>query len=164
MSSYGFEFSLKYEADSHQIVYAENPPSTGSAVPVIKSEARDAKKMAIPSMQKVFRGFAAEELGHKKKLEMAKEGKLIIGQGSKVTDLKIADYLVEVEPGRGMNYQDALVLAMKREKAAFKLYMDLSDLVSDPHMGELFLHMAQEEAKHKLRFEIEYDENVMEWN
>ena len=123
-----------------------------------------AEKMELPSMRKVFTGFAAEEMGHRKKLEMAKEGKLILGQGNKVKDLRIAEYIVEVEVGGDMNYQDALVLAMKREKAAFKLYMDLSDMVSDPHMVELFIHMAQEEAKHKLRFEIEYDEHVMEWN
>jgi rubrerythrin len=123
-----------------------------------------AEKMQVPAMKAVFTGFAREELGHRKKLEMAKEGKLEIGEARKVDDLKIADYVVETEPRDDMDYQDALVLAMKKEKAAFKLYMDLSDIASDPLMVELFVNMAQEEAKHKLRFELEYDEHVLEWN
>ncbi len=123
-----------------------------------------AEKMKVPAMKKVFIGFATEEMGHKMKLEQAKKGVLEIGETKKVDDLKIADYVVEVEPKEDMDYQDALVLAMKKEKAAFKLYMDLSNMASDPHMVELFINMAQEEAKHKLRFELEYDEHVLQWN
>jgi rubrerythrin len=123
-----------------------------------------AGKMEVPAMKKVFVGFATEELGHKKKLELAREGKFELGESKKVDDLKIADYVVDVEPKDDMDYQDALVLAMKKEKAAFKLYMDLSNMALDPQMIELFINMAQEEAKHKLRFELEYDENVLQWN
>lgn len=122
------------------------------------------EKMEIPAMKKVFIGFATEELGHKKKLELAKEGRFELGEAKKVEDLKISEYVVESEPKKDMDYQDALVLAMKKEKAAFKLYMDLSGMTSDPKMTELFINIAQEEAKHKLRFEIEYDEHVLEWN
>jgi rubrerythrin len=60
-----------------------------------------------------------------------------------------------------MNYQDALVLAMKKEKAAFRLYLDLANEVQSEDQKDLFLALAQEEAKHKLRFEIEYDEVVL---
>jgi rubrerythrin len=81
-----------------------------------------------------------------------------------VTDLRIADYTVEVEPTPDMDYQDALVLAMKKEKAAFRLYLDLADQAGNEELKLLFLSMAQEEAKHKLRFEIEYDDFVMQEN
>jgi rubrerythrin len=47
---------------------------------------------------------------------------------------------------------------MKKEKAAFRLYMDLSDRASDLSMKELFMALAVEESKHKLRFEVEYVE------
>ena len=63
-----------------------------------------------------------------------------------------------------MSYSDALILAMKREKAAFRLYMDLSDKAADQEMKKLFLSLAIEESKHKLRFELEYDENVLREN
>ncbi|HPS46339.1 MAG TPA: ferritin family protein, partial [Bacteroidales bacterium] len=63
-----------------------------------------------------------------------------------------------------MTYQDALVLAMKKEKSAFKLYMNLSNKTANKELKDLFLMLAMEESKHKLRFEIEYDENVLKEN
>lgn len=114
-------------------------------------------------MQAAFEAFAAEELGHKMKLEGIKQTKAI-KPAQNVEDLQIADYVVEVEPGPDMEYQDALVLAMKKEKAAFRLYLDLAHQVADEEYKSLFLSLAQEEARHKLRFEIEYDEIVLKEN
>ncbi|MHC4324297.1 MAG: ferritin-like domain-containing protein [Planctomycetota bacterium] len=122
-----------------------------------------AKQMKNPAMSKVFEAFAKEELGHKAKLEAIKQGKEI-PPAKNVTDLKIADYTVEVEPSADMSYQDALILAMKKEKAAFRLYLDLADQVEHEDQKALFLSLAQEEAKHKLRFEIEYDDVVLNEN
>jgi len=122
-----------------------------------------AKQMKNPAMQAAFEAFAAEELGHKMKLEGIKQTKAI-KPAQNVEDLQIADYVVEVEPGPDMDYQDALVLAMKKEKAAFRLYLDLAHQVADEEHKSLFLSLAQEEAKHKLRFEIEYDEIVLKEN
>ena len=63
-----------------------------------------------------------------------------------------------------MDYQQALILAMKKEKKAFKLYLDLAASCGDDNLEQIFLALAQEEAKHKLRFEIEYDDFVMTEN
>ena len=77
-------------------------------------------------------------------------------------DLKIADYLVDVEPDPNkLDYQGALILAMKNEKAAFKLYTDLAEATDDDELGGILLAFAQEEAKHKLKLEIEYDDYVL---
>ena len=114
-----------------------------------------------PAMRQVFEDFAREELGHKAKLTTIKRRKSLMPSAERVMDLKIADYLGEVEPKENMNYQDTLILAMKREKAAFKLYTDLAAAADDAKLREAFLALAQEEAKHKLRFEIEYDEHVL---
>ena len=122
-----------------------------------------AKQMNNPTMSKVFETFAKEELGHKAKLEAIKQGKEI--QPAKgITDLRIADYTVDVKPAPDMSYQDALILAMKQEKVAFRLYLDLADQVESEDQKALFLSLAQEEAKHKLRFEIEYDDFVLNEN
>ena len=122
-----------------------------------------AQQMKNPSMRDVFETFAKEEQGHKTKLEAIKLNKEV--QSAKnVVDLHIADYVVEVEPGPEMDYQDALVLAMKKEKAAFRLYLELANQVANEEHKSLFLSLAQEEAKHKLRFEIEYDEVVLKEN
>ncbi len=123
-----------------------------------------AEKMERESMVKVFRDFAREEMGHKNRLEGVKAGNLLMPVKTKVMDLKIGDYLVEVEPSGEMDYQEALIVAMKKEKAAFRLYNDLADKAGEGSLRELFMDLAQQEAKHKLRFEIEYDENFLSEN
>jgi rubrerythrin len=120
-----------------------------------------AARMERPAMRKVFEEFAREEQGHKAKLRRVKEGRLLAPAAEKVMDLKIADYLVDVQPGADMGYQDSLILAMKKEKASFKLYTDLAAATDNEELRATLLTLAQEEAKHKLRFEIEYDESVL---
>ena len=124
-----------------------------------------ADKMERPWMKAVFEDFAREEKGHKAKLEAIKKGELLVSIAGKVQDLKIGDYLVEVSPDEGdLDYQKALVIAMKREKSSFKLYSDLASKTDDENVKETFLTLAQEEAKHKLRFEVEYDDLVLTEN
>lgn len=112
-------------------------------------------------MRQLFSDFAHEELGHKARLMTVQKNGTLVSARKKIMDLKIADYMVDIEPQPGMEYQDALRLAMQREKAAFKLYTDLAAATEDDTVRSLFLFLAQEEAKHKLYFEIEYDDNVL---
>ena len=123
-----------------------------------------AARMDRAHMRDVFMQFAAEEMGHKAKLQQIKRGKIAMRPRQEVPDLKIGDYLVAVEPDETLDYQGALLLAMKKEKAAFKLYTDLAASTTDEQVSELFLGLAQEEAKHKLRFELEYDDYVLTQN
>ena len=121
-----------------------------------------AAKMDNPTIKQAFLDFAAEEKGHQAKLEKLKAGKQVeIKPSENVPDLKIADYLVDVEPTADMDYQSALVLAMKKEKKAYQLYTNLAHLMLDENVRQLLLNLAQEEAKHKLHFELEYDQVVL---
>lgn len=126
------------------------------------------KKLAENSktedMRKVFEDFAQEEVSHKARLTKIKEEKLFEISNEKVADLRISDYIVNVKPTPDMSYQDALVLAMSKEKAAFRLYSNLAKYAPTQDMKALFLSLAQEESKHKLRFELEYDEFVLKDN
>ena len=124
-----------------------------------------AKKVKTKGMSEVFEQFSQEELGHKAKLESIKLSKKISIPNHKIQDLKIGDYLIDVDKsGDDLSYQDALIIAMKEEKAAFKLYLNLADKVDNDEVKAIFLMLAQEEAKHKLRFEIEYDEYILKDN
>ena len=123
-----------------------------------------AGRMDRPWMSKIFKDFAREEIGHKNKLVEVKSGKRLMAAEQKILDLKIGDYLVDVEPTDHMDYQQALVVAMKKEKKAFKMYIDLAGATDDTNLQTVFMSLAQEEAKHKLRFEIEYDDFVMTEN
>ena len=125
---------------------------------------RLAKVAQTEDMRNTFEQFAREEIGHKKRLMDIKESGIFTLSGEKVADLKIADYVVQSQQGTDMSYEQALVLAMKREKAAFKLYMKLSESAPNQSLRELFLNLAQEESRHKLRFELEYDEHVLKEN
>jgi len=82
----------------------------------------------------------------------------------KIMDLKISDYIVKAKPTPDMSYQEALILAMNKEKAAFKLYLGLSEKAPNNDLKNLFLMLAQEESKHKLRFELEYDDYILKEN
>jgi len=123
-----------------------------------------AGKMESASMRKVFEDFAREEQGHKAKLLGVKQSGKMEPATQQILDLKIGDYLVEGEPGPDLDYQQALILAMKQEKAAFKLYTDLAAATTDEGLRSLLLSLAQEEAKHKLRFEVEYDDRILTEN
>jgi len=115
-----------------------------------------------PGMREVFLEFSREEARHKARLLEIKKGELPAVTSEKVQDLKITEYLVDVEPSSSMTYAEALQYAMKAEKAAFKLYMDLAAATDDAALSEIFQSLAQEEAKHKLRFEIEYEDQILE--
>ncbi len=122
------------------------------------------KQATNEAMKEVFLQFAKEEMGHKARLTNIKAKQLFEFKEEKVTDLKIADYLVESETKPDMTYQNFLIVAMNKEKAAFRLYSDLAKIAPNNELRDIFLSLAQEEAKHKLRFEIEYDDYVLKEN
>ncbi len=121
-----------------------------------------AEKAKHSSMKRDFLLFANEERAHKAKLEAVKAGKAFQPTREKILDLKISEYTVDVSTDHVDSYEDALVVAMKKEKAAYKLYTKLSEMVDSEDARNLFAALAQEEAKHKLRFEIAYDDMLKE--
>ena len=124
-----------------------------------------AAKMDKPALQQVFRDFAKEEYKHKAMLQNIKKDKSLEPSREIILDLKIAEYVEEVqESDSDFNYQKALILAMNREKRAYRLYSDLANATGDEVVKNIFLALAQEEAKHKLFFEIQYDDEYLAEN
>jgi rubrerythrin len=121
-----------------------------------------ANRVERPGMREAFLHFAKEEEGHKARLLKVREGEIPAVQQEKIADLGITEQLDEPITATNMTYQEALVFAMKAEKAAFVLYTKLAEACTDPGLERVFRSLAQEEAKHKLRFEIEYDDHVLE--
>ena len=122
---------------------------------------RLAEKAKNKLVRKTFLEYAEEEVGHKAKLLKMKNEGIFEQNSEKVPDLKISDYILTGLPSEITDYADALKLAMHREKAAFKLYMNIANQVNNTDLRKIFLNLAQEEAKHKLKFELEYDEFVL---
>ncbi|MFO7615553.1 MAG: ferritin family protein [Bacteroidales bacterium] len=123
-----------------------------------------AREAHSEEMKNVFIEFAGEEIKHKQRLTRIREEGVFTMPTEKVADLKIADYVVEVKTGGKLSYEEALVVAMKREKAAFRLYTTLAERAPNQQLREVFQSLAMEESRHKLRFELEYDEYVLREN
>lgn len=125
-----------------------------------------AKKVEKKAMRTVFEELAEEETKHKEFLLGIKEGKTtgLKPSEKEIMDLKISDYMLDVKASEDMDYQDALTVAMHREKMAFKLYTNMAKMTEDKSMQDTFKALAQEEAKHKLRLEMIYDDEIMQEN
>ncbi|MFA6318559.1 MAG: ferritin family protein [Elusimicrobiota bacterium] len=120
--------------------------------------ARLAARQKQVHLRELFSSLAAEERRHKARLEKVLSGRKLLKSGAALArDIDLEDYASPPEPKGELGLQDALILAMKKEKAAFNLYMDMAGAAVQREVREVFLSLAREEAGHKLRFEREYD-------
>jgi rubrerythrin len=112
--------------------------------------------------------LAAQEVGHRKRLEGLLEGKvfrvLSQRQQQQVEDLKITDYLVEVPLNDDSDLQDVLIVAGKREDASHNLYASLAQVAEDDETQKLFEFLSNEELVHKRRVETLYDQIIYREN
>ena len=107
--------------------------------------------------------FASEELEHKARLELEimKLGVVVkssaaIERGGVVLP-KPLDYMVEIAKAMRLGLPELILWAMEKEKTSFRLYIDLLGVVEDKESRQTILELAEEEARHKMRFELEYD-------
>ena len=124
------------------------------------------KEAGFRGSAKMFEDFAREENKHRKMLEDFKAQGVAASitdyQFKWITDIKRSDYVVDLEYQKGMAYNEILMLAMKREEKALKLYNEFQDQ-ADTEVGKnLFKILCQEEAKHKLALETMYDDYMAE--
>jgi len=116
------------------------------------------------NMKEVFLEMAEEEKKHVKMIEHFKPEHVDRVKLGNIPNLKISDYLVDMEFSPDMNYQQLLILAMKREEKSKQLYDTLAENSSDEKIVTLFKMLAQEELRHKNRIEKEYDDIVLREN
>jgi rubrerythrin len=116
-----------------------------------------AERVAEQQMRSVFEGLAEEELEHKAKLELEvmKTGKTVAVEEKPLRPER-SYILSDDESPLDMDYKDMLLLAMEKEEAAFRIYVNLAASAQDEESREVLLAIAEEEVKHKLRFETEY--------
>jgi rubrerythrin len=111
---------------------------------------------------KMFEEFAREERKHQKMLaEFKTRGITASTQDYRfkwITDIKRSNYVVDLEYQKGMGYNEILMLAMKREEKALKLYNEFLEQTDTKESKKLFKILCQEEAKHKLALETMYDD------
>jgi rubrerythrin len=111
--------------------------------------------------KELFLSLAKDEEGHRKLLQNLKKEKVVQKSIEKVSDLHISDYMVEMEMKPDLSYADILRIAMKREEKSLKLYNDMKESNTDKDLKKLFTLLANEEAKHKLKLEKIYDDEIL---
>ena len=118
-----------------------------------------ARRVDAANMREVFEELAQEELGHKARLELEiiKTGRVMTAQEEPQAGPD-SDYIVDEDNVLlDMDYTDMLLLGMEKEEASFRTYVNLVANARDVQAQELLLVLAEEEVKHKLRFQTEYD-------
>lgn len=118
-----------------------------------------AGRVEDPRMRQVFEDLAAEELEHKARLELEiiKTGKTLKEQqmppGRPQSDYIMSDSDAPLD----IDYTDMLLLGIEKEDAAFKMFVNLIPTIQDEESREVLLALAEEEVRHKIRFQNEYD-------
>ena len=115
-----------------------------------------ARRVTNLKMRIVAEGFARERLTHRIRLQATKAADLAFTDGE-AGSLSIADQVPDVPPGSDLTYAKLLAVAINREKAAFRTNTNLASVARTGGSRDAPLQPAQEEAQHRLRFEIKDD-------
>ncbi|MBF0110351.1 MAG: ferritin family protein [Magnetococcales bacterium] len=117
-----------------------------------RSKSEDQKKALL--------AHAAEEYDHKRRLEAILANKRLPISTRIVPDpdMKIAEMHVIKDAGGSIGYEDALLLAAKREKQASRFYTMLAKNSTSPELSEIFSFLAEQESKHGKQIEQKYDD------
>ncbi|MCE5334725.1 MAG: ferritin family protein [Desulfobacteraceae bacterium] len=115
-------------------------------------------------LKEFFDELAREEQRHRDMLRDLDSLHLDEVKLEKVEDLKISDYLADVPFQEDMTYQDALILAMKKEEKAHGFYATWKSKCMNDRAAKLFQILETEESKHKRKLETLYDDEILAWD
>ena len=117
-----------------------------------------AKRVAGDSIHRIFEELAKEELEHKEELELEiiKLG-YAVPENRKLTRSQHSHIISNTDSKLDMDYKDMLLLGMEKEEASFRTYVSLIPQALNEESKEVLLSLAEEEVRHKLRFQIEYE-------
>ncbi len=123
-----------------------------------------ARQTTHADTRRALEEMAEQERGHRIKLETILAGNVRwavrLAKAQSVTDLQLSDHLEGGSLEPNASYQDILLFAAKREKAAHDFYKAMSGLTDDTLLVNVFEMLANEELKHKYRLERMYEDEV----
>lgn len=135
------EFAISHEVESYHFYMALS------------------KVVDSTDMREILEDFANEELEHKAKLEleMMKLG-LTLPIEKELPPPREKSYIIsDTNALLNMDLKDILLLAIEKESASFRTYVNFAAHAIDETSRDMFLAIAEEEVKHKQRFQAEYD-------
>lgn len=109
--------------------------------------------------RRMFEAVARQEEKHEEmlKLEVLKEGYTLSAQNEAAAAFDWQEHLELEGDAQNMNYADVLMVAIQKERAAFQLYTQLISMTEQPDIRKMLLELAEEEMRHVIQFEREYD-------
>jgi len=117
-----------------------------------------------PGIKEFFDEMVTEEQSHRDMLRKLDPLNLDKIELREVENLKISDYLMDVTFSDEITYQDALILAMKKEEKALAFYSGWKNKCMSEKASKLFQILENEEEKHKRKLEKLYDEDILGWD
>lgn len=117
-----------------------------------------AKRTSRPSQRQLFTVLAEEERQHKAKLELElmKMGQVVddAEMTASLEDTAIIPALREDAPD---DFRTVIMTAIERERGAFRIFVNLAMQITSDPQRELLLSLAEEEARHRVLLQLEYD-------
>lgn len=113
-------------------------------------------------MREIFEQVATEELDHKARLELEliKLG-VSIPAGPQTVDIEVDEENEPEEfpkdPDLDIDYKEMLIFCMRKEQKSLRLYVEMAAMVKDKESREMLVTLAENEAMHQARFEVEYN-------
>lgn len=120
------------------------------------------QKAKNPSVQGLFAELAGIEHGHVEILSRITPEEMSSSSIQEAHDLHLSESLIDIAASPDLTLQEAMILAMKREESAVKLYSRLAEMNGEAR--SLFEALAKEEGRHKGKIEIEYNDNILTEN
>ncbi|MBN1980073.1 MAG: ferritin family protein [Chitinivibrionales bacterium] len=121
-----------------------------------------AQRMEDTAVQTIFEAIAVQEQKHEDalKLEVLKQGLTLAPDKGEPAPSAAYDWqkpLMIDADAAAMNYMDALATAIEKERASFQLYTQMIGMTQDMDLRKMLLELAEEEMRHVIQFEREYD-------
>lgn len=110
-----------------------------------------AEQVSDIQIRAVFEDLARDELEHKAKLELEylKTGKVLPKKKGAEPRILVQFNGSDVK----MTYRDILNLAIDKEESSFRFYVEMIGHAQEQNSKDILIALAQEEVKHKIRFE-----------
>ena len=111
-----------------------------------------------------LKDLAGEELKHKEMLQNFDTSKITKFEPGEIQDLHITEFLIDKDVTDIKDFQDVLIVAMKKEQKAYNFYVSMAQSSDNEDMRNLCKILAQEELKHKHKIELYYDDIIFREN
>lgn len=123
-----------------------------------------AARAATPALRALAEDLRRQEESHRRLLEGLSGEEIRKLSPAYVPDLHIVDALADETIAADMSVQDMLIFAAKKEAQAVALYESLARLAGGSDHQKLFTFLAGQEREHKLRLEVEYENQILREN